>query len=182
MPSPKPVSEQALSTIGKVVPFQPWLWFGIAVVVFLLDQITKQWVSGSFQLYETDVVTSFFQLTLRHNYGVAFSMFADGDGWQRWFFSVLAGGVSIGLVVWIAKLHPSRWIESLALALVLGGALGNLYDRALLGYVVDFLLVHYKEHQWPAFNVADMAISGGAVLLIYDAIFGNANNTEKDNE
>lgn len=149
-----------------------WLWYGIAVVVILLDQLTKN-IAVSQLVYNRPVeITGFFNFTLRYNTGAAFSMFADGGGWQRWFLGVLAAGVSVGIIVWIARLDRKHWIEALGLALVLGGALGNLYDRILLGHVVDFLHFHYMDrHHFPAFNIADAAITCGAGLLIFDALF-----------
>lgn len=149
----------------------PWLWYVLALVILLADQLSKHAISSHFLLYETESYTSFFQLTLRHNYGAAFSIFADGDGWQRWFLGIVAALVSVGLVVWLARMPRVFTIEGLALALVLGGAMGNLYDRVALGYVVDFIVFHYKQYEWPAFNVADSSIFVGAALLIYDAIF-----------
>jgi signal peptidase II len=103
-----------------------------------------------------------------HNYGAAFSFLSDAGGWQRYGLSVLAAIVSVIIVVWISRQPVQRWLESLALALILGGALGNLYDRVTLGYVVDFLDFHWSGHHFPAFNVADSGISVGAVLLIID--------------
>lgn len=155
----------------------PWLAYSITLVVIVLDQVTKQCVSATFQYAEVDVITRFFNLTLRHNYGVAFSIFDDADGPQRWFLAALAFVVSIVIAVWIAKLKPRLTPESLGLALVLGGAIGNLYDRVMLGYVVDFIEVHYQHHAWPAFNVADSAICLGAFLLIYDS-FVNKKETK----
>ena len=149
----------------------PWRWYAIALVAIVLDQLTKLWVTAELALYDREIVTSFFQITLRHNYGAAFSFLHDAGGWQRWFLGVLAAGVSVLLAVWIAKLKKTQWLEALALSLILGGAVGNLLDRAVFGYVVDFILFHYQQHEFPAFNIADSAISCGAVLLIWDAIF-----------
>ena len=104
-----------------------------------------------------------------HNYGAAFSFLSDAGGWQRYGFSILAAVVSAVIAVWLARQPAQRWFESLALALILGGALGNLYDRVTLGYVVDFLDFHWSGHHFPAFNVADSGISVGAALLIIDA-------------
>jgi len=148
-----------------------WKWYLLALVVIVLDQITKQWAAGVLEYAQVERVTSFFYLTLRHNNGAAFSLFAEGSGWQRWFLGGLAAIVSVLLVVWIARLRSTNWRESCALALVLGGALGNLIDRALFGYVIDFIAVHYQHHEWPAFNIADSAICIGAGLMIWDAVF-----------
>jgi len=158
----------------------PWKWYLLALTLIVVDQITKAMASGAMQLYETKEVTSFFYLTVRHNYGAAFSMLHEGDGWQRYFLSSLAAIVSVVLIIWMARLPREKWLERCALALVLSGALGNLYDRVLLGYVVDFLVFHYQAHEWPAFNVADSAISVGAVLLIWDAFFIKGKEANKE--
>ena len=153
----------------------PWLGYGIALIIIVFDQITKNWATASFEYGEVDSITSFFNLTLRHNYGVAFSLFDKADGSQRWYLAALAIIVSIVLVIWIGRLGQSlgkKWtLELLGLVLILGGAIGNVYDRVVLGYVVDFIEVHYGGYYWPAFNIADSAISIGAGLLIFDAFF-----------
>ena len=149
----------------------PLRWYGLAVAIIVLDQITKVWASSAFNLGEVDAIFPGFNLTLRHNYGMAFSIFADGDGWQRWFLGIVAAGVSIGIAIWMAKLDKNSRLELIGFALILGGAIGNLYDRVLLGYVVDFIEVYYDKYYWPAFNIADSAITVGAGCLIYDAVF-----------
>lgn len=134
-----------------------------------LDQLSKNWVSANFNYGQPWVITDFFNLTLLHNKGAAFSFLSDAGGWQRWFFAVIALAVSSVLVVWMARVEASqRWLL-IALALVLGGAIGNLYDRVVLGYVVDFIVLHYDQHYWPAFNIADSAICVGAGMLIIDS-------------
>ena len=143
-------------------------WYLIALIVLVLDQLTKTWVIAEFYLGQREIITSFFNLVHVHNYGAAFSFLSDAGGWQRWFFAALSAVVSAVIVVWISRLPKTRWIESLALALILGGALGNLYDRLVLGYVVDFLDFHWSGSHFPAFNVADSGITMGAVLLILD--------------
>ena len=143
-----------------------FLW--LAVVVFVIDQVTKHWIVANLEPYQAIQYTSFFNLTHVYNYGAAFSFLSDAGGWQRWFFSILSSVVSAVIAVWIFRLPKAKWIESLALALILGGALGNLYDRVALGYVVDFLDFHWSGWHFPAFNVADSAITIGAVLLILD--------------
>lgn len=146
-----------------------WKWYGLAVLVIALDQLTKNWVSANFTYGQPLVITDFFNLTLLHNKGAAFSFLSDAGGWQRWFFGVIAAAVSVVLVVWMARVESAqRWVLT-ALALVLGGAIGNLYDRVVLGYVVDFIVVHYQHHYWPAFNIADSAICVGAGMLIIDS-------------
>jgi signal peptidase II len=120
-------------------------------------------------LYETVAVMPYFNLTMAHNHGAAFSFLAQAGGWQRWFFIVLASVISIVLLVWLAKLKPHAKLEAIALSLILGGAIGNVIDRIHYGYVIDFLDVYIGTSHWPAFNVADSAICVGAVLLIIDS-------------
>ena len=143
-------------------------WYLIALIVLVLDQLTKSWEIAEFYLGQREIITSFFNLVHVHNYGAAFSFLSDAGGWQRWFFAALSALVSAVIIVWISRLPKTRWIESLALALILGGALGNLYDRLVLGYVVDFLDFHWSGSHFPAFNVADSGITMGAILLILD--------------
>lgn len=147
-----------------------WLWYFVALVIVLVDQLSKVWVSTNLTYAEPVTFTSFFNFTLLHNHGAAFSFLAEQGGWQRWFFALLAIIVSIVLVVWIARAVEKSKLESFALAFILGGALGNLYDRIHLGHVVDFIVVHYQEHFWPAFNLADSAITLGAFVLIADML------------
>lgn len=145
-------------------------WLLLAVFVVAADLISKAWVSGSFNYSERLYVLPVFDLTLLHNTGAAFSFLAGESGWQRWFFAVIAVGVSTGLLIWLARLKRHETWLACALALVLGGALGNLHDRILLGYVVDFLLFHWDNAYFPAFNLADAAITLGAGMLIVDMI------------
>lgn len=147
-----------------------WLW--LSAVLIVLDQWSKAAISSRFELYETLRVWPVFNLTLAHNSGVAFSVFAEASGWQRWVFSLLALGVSAVLVNWLRTLPKQAWLTALALSLVLSGALGNMLDRLRFGYVVDFLQWHWDEHYFPAFNVADSAITVGAVLLVIESLFG----------
>jgi len=159
---------------GRIeVSAQTWLWLGVATAVLLADQLTKLWIVGQFNYGASDAVTGFFNLVHVHNYGAAFSFLNNEGGWQRWAFSFFALAVSIVIVVWIAKLSPQKKLEGCALALILGGALGNLYDRVTLGYVVDFLDFHWSGVHFPAFNVADAGISVGAVLMILDGFLNN---------
>lgn len=152
-----------------------WSWYGLAALVVLLDQLSKLWAESALAGGQALVITSFFRLELAYNTGAAFSLLYDAGGWQRWLFSALAALVSVGIAVWIARLAAGngarRRFELLALSLILGGALGNLLDRMLLGHVVDFIVWHYHQYQWPTFNIADSAISVGAVLLVYDMLF-----------
>jgi signal peptidase II len=144
-----------------------WLWLGLAVIV--LDQVTKRLVMGAFAEYEAVEILPILDLIRLHNDGVAFSFFDSGPGWQRWVFIALNVAVSVGILHWLRRL-PAKGQHLLAagLALVLGGALGNAIDRALWGHVVDFISVHYGEWSFPAFNVADSAITIGAALVILD--------------
>jgi signal peptidase II len=148
------------------------LAFGwIALVVIVLDQWTKGLASTYLELYQPLPLAPMLNLTLSHNTGAAFSFLSDAGGWQRWFFVVLAVGVSGMLLVWLRKLPRSARWEPVALSLVLGGALGNVWDRLVQGYVVDFIDVYYGQWHWPAFNVADSAICVGAAMLVIDALF-----------
>jgi signal peptidase II len=144
-------------------------WLAVSAIVLVLDQLTKHLVTRAFTLYESVEITSFFNLVLVHNRGAAFSFLSDAGGWQRGFFIVLAL-VASGWIVWLLRKHPQETLFCFALSLVLGGALGNVIDRVLVGAVVDFLDFHVFGYHWPAFNVADMGISCGAVLLIWDAM------------
>jgi signal peptidase II len=144
-------------------------WYGLAFAVILLDQATKAWISVRFAYGESVALLPVFDLTLLHNTGAAFSLLADQPGWQRWFLVTLALAVSAALAAWLWRLPAEgRRLERWAFALVLGGALGNVIDRVRLGYVVDFLHVHWERWYFPAFNLADSAITIGALCLILD--------------
>ena len=159
-----------------------WGWYGLALLIVVLDQLSKHWVSSHFYYGEVLPVTSFFNLTLVHNTGAAFSFLSDAGGWQRWFFGAVAAVVSVVLVIWMARTPVSQKMLLAALALILGGAVGNLWDRMLLGYVVDFLDVYYQQYHWPAFNIADSAITVGALLLVLDNFLPGVdrNDSRKD--
>ena len=144
-------------------------WFGLSLVIFLIDQITKITVERIFDYGQRLPVLPFFDLTLWYNKGAAFSFLAGASGWQREFFIIVGCGASLFILYLLGK-HGSQKLFSLALALIMGGALGNVLDRVLYGHVIDFLLLHYKTFYWCAFNVADMAIVGGAGLLILDEL------------
>lgn len=146
-----------------------WLW--ISVIVVVLDQWTKNIASDNLQLYVANKVNEVLNWTLMHNEGIAFSILADQSGWQRWFISILASAVVIWLLVWLYKNHRGMKTLNISLAFIVGGAVGNIWDRVVLGYVVDFIEVHYKSSFWPAFNLADSAITLGAILLLVDAFF-----------
>ena len=148
-------------------------WFSISAIIVALDLYTKHLVQQAFDYGERLTVTSFFELVRFHNEGAAFSFLADAGGWQKWFFtavSVVAVVVITYLIIKHSKIkHPSQKLFCWGLALVLGGAIGNLYDRVTLGYVVDFLYFHVNDLYWPAFNVADSAICAGVALLLWDS-------------
>ena len=144
-------------------------WLLLSAVVVALDLATKAMVSGAFQYGEVRPVLPFFNLVLVHNTGAAFSFLAGASGWQRWFFTVVTIVISVFIVAMLRKHHTDR-LMSVALALVLGGALGNLYDRLTLGHVVDFVQLHAGGWYFPAFNVADSAITVGVALLIWDSL------------
>ena len=142
-------------------------WLGLSVLVIVLDQLSKVWITGHFVYGERLTVLSVFDLVLAHNTGAAFSFLHDAGGMQRWLFS----GIAIIASVWIITLlrkHADQILFALAMSLILGGAVGNLIDRIAYGYVVDFLLFHWDEHYFPAFNLADSAITCGAFLMILD--------------
>jgi signal peptidase II len=142
-------------------------WLGLSAVVIALDLYTKHLVQSALVYGEHVTVTSFFDLVLFLNQGAAFSFLANAGGWQRVFFSVFAL-VAAGIIIRLLRKHPDQKTFCLALSLILGGALGNLYDRLTLGHVVDFLYFHYHDYYWPAFNVADSAITVGVALLLWD--------------
>jgi signal peptidase II len=144
-------------------------WLGIAFIVILADQLTKTLILGSFQLGDSRRINALLNIVRAHNTGAAFSFLADSSGWQRWFFVAL-GLVATGFIVWMLKRHGGQRLFGWALALILGGALGNVIDRLLHGYVVDFIQVHWKASAFPSFNVADSAITVGAGLLILDEL------------
>jgi len=145
-----------------------WLWLSVAIMV--IDQWTKQIVTERLAEFERIVVTPSLELMRLHNEGAAFSFLSNASGWQRWLFVGLGVAASIGILIWLRRL-PARGQHLLAagLALLLGGALGNVIDRVLLGHVVDFIRVHWNEHYFPAFNVADSAITIGAILIALDS-------------
>lgn len=144
--------------------------FGLALLVLLLDQLTKVWAEAALGYGQPVALLPFLDLTLVYNLGAAFSFLADAGGWQRPFFIVLSSVVSLVLAVWIWRLPPGARLLGSALALVLGGAVGNLVDRLAYGHVIDFIDLHAGGWHWPAFNVADSAITCGVLLLLYDGL------------
>jgi len=145
------------------------LWLGLAFIIVLADQFTKVLIVGYYQLGDSSLVTSFFNVVRAHNQGAAFSFLADASGWQRWFFTGL-GVLAAGVIIWMLKSHAGQRLFCFALACVLGGAVGNVIDRMLYGYVVDFLDFHSHGYHFPAFNLADSAITLGATCLILDEL------------
>ena len=152
------------SSPGSLFP-----WLGLAAIVILLDQITKVLILRSFQYGDSVTITPWFDIVRAHNTGAAFSFLAGASGWQRWMFVGL-GVAAAGFIVWMLRKHGAQRLFAAALALILGGALGNVIDRLLHGYVVDFIQVHHAGWYFPAFNVADSAITVGAACLILDEL------------
>ncbi|MES2353091.1 MAG: signal peptidase II [Pseudomonadota bacterium] len=148
------------------------LWLAISAFVIVADQITKAAIVRNFAFGESTTLTSFFNLILTYNTGAAFSFLADAGGWQRWFFAAVAAVASIVIIYFLRK-HANERSFCFALSLILGGALGNLVDRVLLGHVVDFLDFHLAGYHWPAFNVADSAITVGAAILVWESFVGS---------
>ena len=145
-------------------------WLALTAAVIAADQWSKQLLQDALQLAESRFLLPVLNIVRAHNRGAAFSMFAAAAGWQRWVFSAVAVGVSVALILWLRRLERGATLLAAALALILGGAIGNVIDRLRLGYVVDFIQVHWQQHYFPAFNVADSAITIGAGLLLLDAM------------
>ncbi len=144
-------------------------WLSLATLIIAADQLTKWLVVRSFQYAERHPITTFFDLTLVYNKGAAFSFLASAAGWQRWFFIGIGCAAALFIVTLLAR-HGNQRLFALALTLILGGALGNVIDRIVHGHVIDFLLLYWRDWYWPAFNIADSAIVGGAVLLVLDEL------------
>ncbi len=162
-------------TSSSAAPVSPvrkaamWPWLIWALILIAIDQVTKQWILDRYQLGDWTPITSFFNIVRAHNTGAAFSFLAGSGGWQRWFFVAIAVVATV-LIVWQLRKHPEQKLFCFSLASILGGAIGNVLDRLQHGYVVDFLDFYWGRSHFPAFNVADMAISAGAVCLILDEI------------
>lgn len=154
-----------------------WLW--LSLLALILDQGTKLAIAASMQLYESIAIMPFFRLTYVHNTGAAFSFLSEAGGWQRWFFAGLALTISIVIAVWLTRLKKHETLMAVALSLVLGGAVGNLIDRLAYGYVIDFLDVYYESWHWPAFNIADSAITLGVMLMLAES-FGLGQSKDPD--
>ncbi len=144
-------------------------WLGLALILLIADQFTKVLILGFYQLGDASPVTSFFNIVRVHNSGAAFSFLSSASGWQRWFFSAIGVGAAV-FIIYLLRSHPGQKLFSFALSCILGGAVGNVIDRLLHGYVVDFLDFHYAGTHFPAFNIADSAISIGAGCLILDEL------------
>jgi signal peptidase II len=154
----------ARNASGSWVP-----WLALALAIFIADQFTKVLILGYYRLGDSTYVTSFFNVVRAHNTGAAFSFLAGASGWQRWFFTAIGVAAAV-FIVWMLRSHSGQRLFSFALASILGGAIGNVVDRVLHGYVVDFVQVHWRGWYFPAFNVADSAITVGAACLILDEI------------
>jgi signal peptidase II len=147
-----------------------WMqWLGLALAIVIADQLTKVLILGSYRLGDSTYITSFFNIVRAHNTGAAFSFLAGASGWQRWFFTAI-GVTAAVFIIWLLRSHAGQKLFSFALACILGGAIGNVVDRLLHGYVVDFVQVHWRGWYFPAFNVADSAITVGAACLILDEL------------
>ncbi|MDD1633486.1 MAG: signal peptidase II [Methylococcaceae bacterium] len=154
-----------------------WLWLSLLAVI--LDQASKLAIAGSMHLYQSIQIVPYFNLTYVHNTGAAFSFLSEAGGWQRWFFAGLALVISVVIAVWLARLKQHETLLAVALSLVLGGAIGNLIDRLAYGYVIDFLDVYYQTWHWPAFNIADSAITLGVMLMLAES-FGLGSSKKAD--
>ncbi len=152
---------------------QSGAWYALALLIIVLDQLAKGMAEQYLEYGRPLVLTSWFNLTLQYNPGAAFSFLSDAGGWQRYFFSAIAVVISAILVVWLYRLPATQRLLPLSLALILGGAIGNLWDRVVLGHVVDFISVHYGGYFFPAFNIADSAITVGAALMILDSLLAS---------
>lgn len=149
-----------------------WLW--LSVVVLVLDQLSKFWVVANFELYQSIELMPYLNLTYVHNKGAAFSFLSSAGGWQRWFFTVVSIVAVVVLLVWLKRLKPVEKLLAVSMSLILGGAVGNLYDRVAYGYVIDFLDAYYQQWHWPVFNIADSAIVLGVGLMLLE-MFINPN-------
>lgn len=155
-------------------------FLSLTAVILVLDLWTK-WYAVEALVIEGNsypIIDGLFSFTLRYNHGAAFSFLYDAGGWQRWFFAIIAAVMSVVLLVWLSRIAGKKILEALGLSLILAGALGNLYDRITLGYVVDFIDFYYQQSHFPAFNIADCGITCGAAALIWDAMFGQKDDSE----
>lgn len=149
-------------------------WWWIAAMVVGLDQLTKGLANAYLTLHTPWQILPFFNFTLMYNYGAAFSLLAEAGGWQRWFLTGLAFIVSILLIIWLARTSKQQILLAISLMLILGGAIGNMLDRIIFGYVIDFIDIYYQNWHWPAFNIADTAITLGAIGLLIETFWGKS--------
>lgn len=155
-------------------------WLGLSLLALVLDQGSKLMVDSSMSLYQSIPILPFFKITYVHNTGAAFSFLSEAGGWQRWFFAGLALVISVIITVWLSRLQKHETLLAIALSLILGGAVGNLIDRLAYGYVIDFIDVYYGTRHWPAFNIADSAITLGVILMLAESFgFGKAKDEEQ---
>ncbi|AHE66724.1 signal peptidase II [Legionella oakridgensis] len=145
-----------------------WPWFLLSLTVILIDQGSKYWAMHTLSFYQPFPVIPMLNLTLAYNTGAAFSFLSSTGDWHRWFFAGFSALMSIILTIWITRISPKAFLQLISLSLILGGALGNLIDRVMLGHVIDFIDVYYQNYHWPIFNLADSAICLGAALLLID--------------
>ena len=157
------------STLGGARSASIWPWLGWALLILVADQITKVLILGAYQLGDATYITSFFNIVRAHNTGAAFSFLSNAGGWQRWLFTGFGTAAAL-FILWQLRAHPGQKMFAFALSSILGGAVGNVIDRMVHGYVVDFLDFHWAASHFPAFNVADAAITVGAVCLIVDEL------------
>lgn len=148
-----------------------WHWFALSILIIILDQASKYWVESVLTPYKPMQIIPMFNITLAYNTGAAFSFLSGAGGWHRWFFAGFSLVVSVILMIWLWRTPKKDYLQSLGVSLILGGAIGNLIDRAFDGYVVDFIDVYYEYHHFATFNLADSAICIGAAALILDLIF-----------
>ena len=159
-----------MSTATPSLRRSGWRWLPLVLIVIVADQLSKGWIEANYQLGDYTMVWPWLDIIRLHNPGAAFSFLAGAGGWQRWFFIVLALGVSVVLLWWLRGVHEAAERRlAIALSLILGGAIGNVIDRIEHGYVVDFIHVHWGRAYFPAFNIADAALTVGAALMIFDA-------------
>lgn len=154
-------------------------WLLLSVIVILIDQLTKWFAEAMLVPYQPVPIIPMFNLTLAYNTGAAFSFLSDAGGWQRWFFIVLTTIVIIVLFGWLWRMRAEEKLHAVSISLILGGAIGNLIDRVLLGHVIDFLDVYYDQYHWPIFNIADSAITAGVMLLIIDLFWNDHREQSK---
>ncbi len=166
--------------MAKLFSQTGWRFWWLAILVLVADQLSKIWVLQNFSLGESIELLPVFNFTYARNYGAAFSFLGDAGGWQRWLFTAIAVVVTIVLSVWLSRLKTSQLKLSLALILIVAGAIGNLIDRSLYGYVVDFLHVYYQDWHYPIFNIADCAITIGAGFLIWDSFSAESDDVQQE--